>query len=204
MYRKGLLAAAAAMVLITASTAMADTTTTGNASTTILADSGNGATKSWHRHFVNMRDPDFIKKMCVEHFARSAGKRAYLEAKLQLTSEQQPLWDKWAAASAAGSAAMRDDCMAAVPAKDAKPTALDRDSRVEKLLSDKLDALKTARPALEALYQSLTPEQRIAFDRGTRPGHWMGGHKWRHHGQGHDGQGHDGQGGDQDRAMSPT
>lgn len=198
MYRKGLLAAAAAIALLSAGVAMADTPTAGNAPATSLADSGPAPAKSWHRHFVNMRDPDFIKKMCVEHFARSAGKLAYLEAKLQLSTEQQPLWNKWAETTSAGSVTMRDDCLAGLPAKDSKPTALDRDAKIEKLLSDKLDTLKTARPALEALYQSLTPEQRVAFDRGTRPGSWMGGHKWHHHGQGH------GQGSDQGGEMSPT
>jgi hypothetical protein len=141
-----------------------------------------------------MRDPASAKNMCIEHFARSAGRLAYLEAKLQLTSDQQPLWNKWADATSAGNSTMRDDCVAAVPAKDTPKTALDRDSTIEKLLSDKLDALKTARPALEALYQSLTPEQRVAFDRGTQLGHRMGGHKWHHHGQ-ESGQ---------EREMSPT
>ena len=184
MYRKGLLAAAA-ISLLCATAAMADSTTSG---------SGPAPGKSWHRHFVHMRDPASAKDMCIEHFARSAGKLAYLEARLQLTTDQQPLWNKWADATSAGNATMRDDCVAAVPAKDTPKTTLDRDSTIEKLLSDKLDALKTARPALEALYQSLTPEQRVAFDRGTQLGHRMGGHKWHHHGQ-ESGQ---------DREMSPT
>jgi len=183
MYRKGLLAAAA-ISLLCATAAMADSTTGG---------SSPAPGKSWHRHSISMRDPAFAKNTCIEHFARSAGRLAYLEAKLQLTSDQQPLWNKWADATSAGNATMRDDCVAAVPAKDTPKTAVDRDSTIEKLLSDKLDALKTARPALEALYQSLTPEQRVAFDRATQPGHWMGGHELRHHGQD----------GGQDREMSP-
>jgi len=86
---------------------------------------------------------------------------------------------------------MKDDCIAGVPAKDTPSTALDRDTRVEKLLTDKLDTLKTARPALEALYQSLSPEQRTAFDHSTKGRHkGMGGPKWQHRGQ--DGQGQDG------------
>jgi hypothetical protein len=184
MYRKGLLAAAA-ISLLCATAAMADSTTSG---------SGPAPGKSWHRHFVHMRDPASAKDMCIEHFARSAGKLAYLEARLQLTTDQQPLWNKWAEATSAGNATMRDDCVAAVPRKNASNSALDRDSTIEKLLSDKLDALKTARPALEALYQSLTPEQRVAFDRGTQLGHGMGGHKWHHHDQD----------GGQGREMSPT
>ena len=195
MYRKGLLAAAA-ISLICATAAMADSTTSGSTpgSPMTIAGDGPAPAKSWHRHFTHMRDPASAKNICIEHFARSAGRLAYLEAKLQLTTDQQPLWNKWADATSAGNSTMRDDCVAAVPAKDTPKTALDRDSTIEKLLSDKLDALKTARPALEALYQSLTPEQRVAFDRGTQLGHRMGGHKWHHHGL-ESGQ---------DREMSPT
>ena len=195
MYRKGLLAAAA-ISLVCATAAMADSTTSGSTpgSPVTIAGDGPAPAKSWHRHFTHMRDPASAKNMCIEHFARSAGRLAYLEAKLQLSTDQQPLWNKWADATSAGNGTMRDDCIAAVPAKDTPKTALDRDSTIEKLLSDKLDALKTARPALEALYQSLTPEHRVAFDRGTQLGHRMGGHKWRHHGQE----------GDQERGMSPT
>jgi hypothetical protein len=201
MHRKALLAAVAAVSLLSATAALADMPATGAApdNTTTVADNGPAPVKSWHRHFVSMGDPAFIKKMCVEHFARSVGRLAYLEAKLQLSAEQQPLWNKWAEATSAGSTTLRDDCLAAVPAEDTPKTALDRDSLVEKLLTDKLDALKTARPALEALYQSLTPEQRMAFDRGTRPGRWMGGHHWRRHGP-DDGD----DGGEQGRGMSPT
>ena len=146
---------------------MADSTTSGSTpgSPMTIAGDGPAPAKSWHRHFTHMRDPASAKNMCIEHFARSAGRLAYLEAKLQLSTDQQPLWNKWADATSAGNGTMRDDCIAAVPAKDTLKTALDRDSTIEKLLSDKLDALKTARPALEALYQSLTPEQRAAFDR---------------------------------------
>ena len=191
MSRKGLLAAAA-ISLLCATGAMAQTSTDGTTagSGVTLADGSNGSTKPMHRHFSRMRDPAFAKDMCIEHFARSAGKLAYLEAKLQLTADQKPLWDKWEEATAAGSATMKDDCIAGVPAKDTPSTALDRDSRVEKLLTDKLDTLKTARPALEALYQSLSPEQRIAFDRSTKGRHkGMGGPRWQHHGQ--DGHGQD-------------
>src|SRR5215813_6000121 len=106
MYRKGLLAAAAAMTLLCGTAAFAQTAATpGTAGgSQSLADSGSTPARSWHRHFVHMGDPDFAKKMCIEHFARSSGRLAYLEAKLQLTADQQPLWDKWAEAVGKGNA----------------------------------------------------------------------------------------------------
>jgi hypothetical protein len=119
-----------------------------------------------------------IKHSCVDHFARSAGHLAYLKAKLQLTSAQQPLWESWQQTVMAGAEKQRESCLASLPAADAKPTALDRDARIENLLAIKVDSLKAARPALEALYQVLTPDQRKIFDhpRPKQGHHWSGHH----------------------------
>jgi len=43
-------------------------------------------------------------------------------------------------------------------------TILDRMSRREQFLSARLQGLQQARPALEALYQALTPEQKQVID----------------------------------------
>src|SRR5262249_54700631 len=107
----------------------------------------------------------------------SASRIAYLEARLQLTSDQQPLFDKWQQAVASGATKERDGCLASVPASGQKPTFLDRENRYEKMMTAKLATMQASRPALEALYQSLTPEQRVAFD---RPMHRHRG-EWGHH-----------------------
>jgi hypothetical protein len=144
------------------------------ATAAIAQTAGSGApapTPSPYEH----RDPvAWMKSMCIEHFARSAGRMAYLEARLQLTTDQQPQWDKWRLAVAAGAEKERSDCLADVPAAGAMPTALDRDSHRQKIMAVKVATLQAARPALEALYQSLTPEQRQIFDRpmfGEHQGH---------------------------------
>jgi hypothetical protein len=177
MSRKLLLAAA--VVLITATAALAQSTMSPDTSTpaaAVAAGAGDAPLKPQRQpgrlHRVHMRDSEFSgKDMCVERFARSAGRLAYLQARLELTEAQQPLWDKWAAAIAAGSAAERTDCVASLSGDKPPVSALDRDARLEKLLTDKLETLKTARPALEALYQSLSGEQRALFDRrGFMPG----------------------------------
>jgi LTXXQ motif family protein len=132
-------------------------------------------TKGFEQHDPVAR----MKSMCIDHFARSAGRLAYLEARLQLTGDQQPLWDKWRQSVAAGAEKERNDCLADLPAAGQRPTALDRDSHMEKMLATKVATLEAARPALEALYNSLTPEQRVAFDRpmhGHHDGHF-GHHK---------------------------
>src|SRR4051794_5152490 len=77
---------------------------------------------------------EWMKNKCLSRFARSAGHLAYLQAKLQLTPAQQPLWDKWQQAVAAGAEKQRESCLASVPAAGAEPTALDRDSRIQNML----------------------------------------------------------------------
>jgi protein CpxP len=128
----------------------------------------------WHHRHDRAAQPVDI---CQEHFARTAGRLAYTEAKLQLTPAQQPLWDKWQQAVTAGAKQERGDCLASLPHDGVRLTALDRDDRLQKKLALKVDSLKAARPALAALYESLTPEQRAIFDQ-PRP---MG----RHGGFGH-------------------
>lgn len=153
----------AAGALFCATAAFAQTTGSGATG----SDTGTGQ-PGYTRH-----DPgQWMKSMCIEHFARSASRLAYLEARLQLTSDQQPLWDKYQQVSQSGAAKERDDCLASVPAAGTKPTALDREDRMEKMMAGKLASMQASRPALEALYNALSPEQRIALD---RPMH-------RHHG----------------------
>ena len=43
-------------------------------------------------------------------------------------------------------------------------TMLDRLDRMQQFLSTRLEALQAAKPAVQALYQALTPEQRAIFD----------------------------------------
>lgn len=133
------------------------------AATAQTAGSGRSAPapKEFEQHDPALR----MKSMCIEHFARSAGRLAYLEARLQLKADQQPQWDKWRQAVTAGAEKERADCLADVPAAGTRPTALDRDNRFEKMMATKVATLQAARPALEALYQSLTAEQRLVFDR---------------------------------------
>ncbi len=162
------IAVLAAIALLSATAAIAQTT-------------GSGGPTPAPKPF-EQRDPVArMKSMCVEHFARSAGHLAYLEARLQLTADQQPQWDQWRQAVASGAEKERADCLADVPAAGVRPTVLDRESHMEKMMATKVATLQAARPALEALYQSLTPEQRLVFDRpmhGAHEGH-------RHHNMPH-------------------
>lgn len=116
---------------------------------------------------------------CAEHYARRAGRLAYLEARLNLTEQQKAAWSKWRQIRLDTAEKRRSACLQHQPNRDEHPTALDREARVEKFLSDRLQTLQASRPALQALYDSLSPEQKVVFDQSVaRRGHHRRGHGW--------------------------
>jgi LTXXQ motif family protein len=102
------------------------------------------------------------QERCVDRLARRAARNAYIEAKLDLTAEQRPLWDK--VQSIAQSEQQKERQLCGELKAGASSTVLDRMDRAQQFLSARLDALQTAKPAVQALYQSLTPEQKAIFD----------------------------------------
>jgi hypothetical protein len=111
-----------------------------------------------HRMMMH-RDP---KERCEERLAWRAAMRAYTEAKLDLTPEQRPLWDRAESIAQTEQQKERQLCAALKPGGDT--TMLDRLDRMQQFLSTRLEALQAAKPAVQALYQALTPEQRAIFD----------------------------------------
>jgi LTXXQ motif family protein len=109
----------------------------------------------------HMRDQN-PQERCTERLAWRAAFRAYAEAKLNLTAEQRPLWDKVQAAAQAEEQKERQLCTGLKPG--AEVTLLDRMDRMQQFLSTRLDGLQSAKPAVQALYQALTPEQRTILD----------------------------------------
>jgi hypothetical protein len=127
----------------------------------------------WHHHgggFGGVIPSD----MCKEAYARRAGFQAYLGAKLELTAQQQPLWDAFQLATMKSAANWRQVCLDNAVTPPEELTALERRDHMEKLLTARLDGLRATRPPLEALYQSLTPEQRTIVDRTRGPGPMQG------------------------------
>ena len=121
---------------------------------------------AWHQHF------------CTERYARKAAHLAYLEAKLNLTDPQKPAWAKWRQARIDAAETRRAACLQRDWSRDEHETALDREARVEKWLTTRLQELQASRPALQALYDALSPEQKAIFDQASR---WDG---HRHRGEG--------------------
>ena len=99
---------------------------------------------------------------CEERLAWRAAMRAYTESKLDLTPEQRPLWDKMQSIAQSEQQKERQLCAALKPGEET--TVLDRLDRMQQFLSTRLEALQAAKPAVRALYQALTPEQRAIFD----------------------------------------
>jgi LTXXQ motif family protein len=102
---------------------------------------------------------------CREGFAHASGYLAYLQARLALSGDQQPLWDKWQQKLQVAAMAEQTDCLADRARLGSKPNALQREDTFVRKAGAHLDAVKAARPELEALYGALTPGQQEIFDR---------------------------------------
>ncbi len=117
---------------------------------------------------------------CTDHYAHQAARLTYLEAKLNLTDKQRPLWNAWRDARLASAAQMRDACQAEKIDPASLPTAVDRETRMEAMLKINLSGLENSKPALQALYASLNPDQKAVLDHPMM----RGGHGFGHHGFG--------------------
>ncbi len=116
------------------------------------------------RHAWMRGDP---RERCIDRLAWRAARRAFVEAKLDLTAEQRPLWDRLQGIARNEQQRERQLCDQLKP--DADLTAVDRMDRAQQFLSARLDALQSAKPAMQALYQSLNSEQKEIFDHPFRP-----------------------------------
>ncbi len=115
----------------------------------------------WHQSGGRQMEP---AQLCKEHFAREAGFVAYLGARLELTSQQQPLWQSYEKQMMDGAEKQRQACLDNIASSSQTETALDRRDRLEKLLTAQLDALRSSRDSLNELYRSFSPEQRALVD----------------------------------------
>jgi Spy/CpxP family protein refolding chaperone len=112
------------------------------------------------------------QKACVDRIARRAGFVAAMGVKLNLTADQKPLWDKLVAATQSAQEGQRKLCDALPASREGadKLTVIDRMHHREQVLQARLQAMQQAEPAVQALYQSLTPEQKAVLDHPFRRG----------------------------------
>ena len=102
------------------------------------------------------------QQRCIDRLAWRAARHAYVETELDLTPAQRPLWDKLQSIAQREQQKERQLCGQLKP--ESESTMLDRMDRAQQFLSAWIAALQAAKPAVQALYQALTPEQRKIFD----------------------------------------
>jgi len=130
------------------------------------------------------------KSMCGERYAHETARLAYLQARLDLTEAQKPAFHKWADAVGQTAGLEHDACLANAPKATTPPSIIDRETAFATEMRIKLQGLENGRPALQALYEQLTPDQRAILD---HPHGGPGGHHGEHfegHGEGYEGPHH--------------
>jgi hypothetical protein len=105
------------------------------------------------------------QKMCVERVARRAGNRAYLKERLDLKPEQMALWNNFEKAANDVTAKDKARCASLPTEIKTPPSIVDRMTMREQFMKARLDSLEAVKPSLQALYASLTPEQKEILDR---------------------------------------
>lgn len=105
-------------------------------------------------------------RMCnPDHEARQAGMLAYAEKKLGITDAQRGAWNDVVAAVKAGGDAMAKACDAAKPADpNATQTLPQRLDRMQTFATLRAEQAAKVIPAVKALYEKLTPEQKTTAD----------------------------------------
>jgi hypothetical protein len=107
------------------------------------------------------------EQICNDLYARKAGELAFLEAKLSLKANQAPLFARWKQASLDVAKQHETDCATHRPeARGRRLTVVDRLSLEEDLLKKRLADIQAERPALIALYSTLSPAQKEEFSHG--------------------------------------
>jgi hypothetical protein len=153
-----------------------------------------GATGAWaqeaprdgHHHDMptDAQRAAWHHERCADRYAHRVAMLAYIETRLALTDSQRPAFGAWKsivlsdAKSGAGACADHPHDM------NGPPSIVDREWHMETMMKARVAFLDAELPALTALYQTLTPEQKMVLDHGQH-GHGHGPHDHgmdRHHG----------------------
>jgi hypothetical protein len=134
---------------------------------------------------------DRMKQMCQDQVARETGRLAYLETRLDLTSSEQPLFQRWKDATLGVAHRHADQCNQQVSQRLAQRQAAqapqgqssqaprnarsaanptDRMAREEDRLKQRLADIEAVRPALDAFTNALSPTQKTELARANRGG----------------------------------
>jgi hypothetical protein len=117
--------------------------------------------RDWHR-WADVSP----QQACIDRIARRAGFVATMGVKLNLTDQQKPLWDKVVSASQAAQSNERQVCstLPTDAAARGSETVVDRMHHMQAMMQARLQGMQQAEPAVEALYNALTTDQKAMLD----------------------------------------
>jgi hypothetical protein len=129
-----------------------------------------------------------MTQICQDQLARQSGELAYTETKLNLTASEQPLFERWKDARLSVARRHAEQCAtrtsqrlaqrqtnqgqnsqnkSAQPRPAAnRPGPAERMAQEEDRLKERLADIDAERPALQAFYDALSPQQKMELDRG--------------------------------------
>ena len=103
--------------------------------------------------------------MCGRMTAHIEGRLAFLKAEINITPEQEALWNTYASAVRDNAKAMGTRCTALMGDSGASEKSLpDRLDAQEQFVAARLDALRATNKALKPLYQALSDAQKKLAD----------------------------------------
>lgn len=116
------------------------------------------------RHMDPAEMQKHMAQMCQDHYAHAVGKVAELEARLNLTAAQKPLFERWKSSILSAAKDRVNDCQNLKMPE--RPISVVEGAKMhQKMLEAQLTILKAQMPALEALNASLSEEQQKVFRR---------------------------------------
>lgn len=133
----------------------------------LAQDAADGAKPAMGHHWQAPSPQDMAawhKQMCDDHYAHAAGRLAFVEAKLDVTDAQRPLFDRWRDVVLHDAQARKEFCLAHQHVAGEQHSIVERTAMMQKRLETRLAAMRSEEPALDAFYQSLAPEQKAELD----------------------------------------
>jgi hypothetical protein len=106
-------------------------------------------------------------QFCTVMYAHKVGELAFLEARLSLSGNQQPLFDHWKQVNLDVAKQRESDCTTGHEhhRPGERPNVVDRLNREETMLKKRLADIDAEKPTLTAFYESLSPQQKEEFGR---------------------------------------
>ncbi|MFO1159699.1 MAG: Spy/CpxP family protein refolding chaperone [Reyranellaceae bacterium] len=111
------------------------------------------------------------RAFCLDQIARRAGNRAYMKLRLDLKADQVAAWNAFAKASDDADVKDVARCNALPTELKEKPNYVERLTMEENFMKARIERIDAVKPSLQALYNTLSPEQKAVLDSPRPMGH---------------------------------